>query len=255
MAEPQTAAGWYPDPEDQAQMRWWDGSGWSEQRQPAQAQPALSVVPVQGDAPSAGKAMAAGILALLFNVLFIPSILAIKWGGAAKREIAASGGQLTGAGKATFAKVAGWLGVVFGLVALVAVVLMVAAGGAVVAEAGKDADYKNAVAAAMDRSNAAIEDLDAADPTPAEAKAAMTELEASIDELEGVTPPDKVKAEHDQLVAGMRTMVAGLEQVQQAEQAPAAKSLELVSAGLDKFLTGSGQVIDSAAAIDAKLLA
>ncbi len=29
------AAGWYPDPHDAAQQRWWDGVAWSDARQPA----------------------------------------------------------------------------------------------------------------------------------------------------------------------------------------------------------------------------
>ena len=27
--------GWYPDPEDASQLRWWDGQTWTDQRRPA----------------------------------------------------------------------------------------------------------------------------------------------------------------------------------------------------------------------------
>ena len=35
-----TAAGWYPDPEDAASLRWWDGTAWTDHRHPASAAPA-----------------------------------------------------------------------------------------------------------------------------------------------------------------------------------------------------------------------
>ncbi|HXR44411.1 MAG TPA: DUF2510 domain-containing protein [Pseudolysinimonas sp.] len=38
-------AGWYPDPENAAGERWWNGSGWSDHRRPATA-------PVPGPAPA-----------------------------------------------------------------------------------------------------------------------------------------------------------------------------------------------------------
>jgi hypothetical protein len=34
-------AGWYQDPDDPSQLRWWDGVGWSDGRYPAQ--PVLTV--------------------------------------------------------------------------------------------------------------------------------------------------------------------------------------------------------------------
>lgn len=33
-AAPETAGGWYPDPDDPDQLRWWDGTQWTENRQP-----------------------------------------------------------------------------------------------------------------------------------------------------------------------------------------------------------------------------
>jgi hypothetical protein len=39
MTTPPTPAGWYPDPENSAGLRYWDGSSWTEHRTPAQAPP------------------------------------------------------------------------------------------------------------------------------------------------------------------------------------------------------------------------
>lgn len=35
-ASPTGAGGWYPDPEDPSQLRWWDGRQWTDQRAPRQ---------------------------------------------------------------------------------------------------------------------------------------------------------------------------------------------------------------------------
>ena len=39
MTSPAPAPGWYPDPSNPAMLRWWEGSAWSEQRQPNPAPP------------------------------------------------------------------------------------------------------------------------------------------------------------------------------------------------------------------------
>jgi len=45
-----TPAGWYPDPSDQAQLRWWDGSDWTQHTHSAPpAQVALTKAPPQPD--------------------------------------------------------------------------------------------------------------------------------------------------------------------------------------------------------------
>lgn len=90
----------------------------------SQAQP--PAVAGAAEAPSANKAMIAGIISIFCNLLFIPPILAIIWGNAAKKEIAASGGTLGGDGKATFAVVVGWIIVALGVVGLVLYAILLA---------------------------------------------------------------------------------------------------------------------------------
>ena len=43
------AAGWYPDPQDARQLRYWDGSQWTEHRQPRQTVQAPRAKPIVGD--------------------------------------------------------------------------------------------------------------------------------------------------------------------------------------------------------------
>ena len=43
------AAGWYSDPDDSSQLRYWDGSQWTEHRHPREASPAAAAKPQLGD--------------------------------------------------------------------------------------------------------------------------------------------------------------------------------------------------------------
>jgi hypothetical protein len=58
------APGWYSDPNDPAQLRWWDGSAWTANVRPAARPPPIPDRPVQpsADPPSAALTAAAGIL-------------------------------------------------------------------------------------------------------------------------------------------------------------------------------------------------
>ncbi len=92
------AAGWYPDPERVAASRFWDGSGWTEHtkgRAPQDAPPVPGTAvdrdqAITGPTPASmsaesknGMATAAlvlGIVALLLDVLLVPTVLAIVFG-------------------------------------------------------------------------------------------------------------------------------------------------------------------------------
>lgn len=70
------------------------------------------------EAPSAQKALIAGIVGLLCCA--IGGIFAIIWGNAANKEIAASGGMLGGDGKAKAAIILGWVAIALWVLAIVA---------------------------------------------------------------------------------------------------------------------------------------
>ena len=50
-----TPAGWYPDPQQQGQLRYWDGATWTEHQAPAQG-----AAPAAGDQGQGGQGQAGG---------------------------------------------------------------------------------------------------------------------------------------------------------------------------------------------------
>ncbi|WP_306913355.1 MULTISPECIES: DUF2510 domain-containing protein [unclassified Arthrobacter] len=55
-----TPAGWYPQPDNPAVLRWWDGSGWTDQTKPA-----AQTVPAAKPRPKFGLAVTAAALTLV----------------------------------------------------------------------------------------------------------------------------------------------------------------------------------------------
>ncbi|MGN6327168.1 DUF2510 domain-containing protein [Pseudolysinimonas sp.] len=47
----QPIAGWYPDPENAAAERWWDGAAWSDHRRPSTVAPAAPATPSAPEVP------------------------------------------------------------------------------------------------------------------------------------------------------------------------------------------------------------
>jgi len=65
------AAGWYPDPQNPLQQRYWNGAGWGDETRPAAPSPAM-VPPAPGHMPGQGaviesKKTTAGILAIVLG--------------------------------------------------------------------------------------------------------------------------------------------------------------------------------------------
>ena len=57
--------GWYPDPQDQGQLRWWDGANWGNQTQPVALlpPPPASAAPAPADASGAARLPGSGQVA------------------------------------------------------------------------------------------------------------------------------------------------------------------------------------------------
>jgi len=50
-SSPLPSAGWYADPENAGQDRWWNGTAWSDQRRPTTAVPAIPPAPPSAHVP------------------------------------------------------------------------------------------------------------------------------------------------------------------------------------------------------------
>lgn len=114
---PLPAPGWYPHPALLGSELYWDGASWTDRSRPASPPapvygtpgPAVSdtavagsgvakeVRPAAGRNPMAVASLVLGILSILVNPLFVPSILAIVFGsrGRAAAPVAGSGGLAT----------------------------------------------------------------------------------------------------------------------------------------------------------------
>jgi hypothetical protein len=115
--QPAAAAGWYIDPTDATQQRWWNGVEWTETRAPAQVQtppPYSATTPVTGAAYQStltitnGPATAGlvlGIIAFFVNPLTVLSILGIILSAVGLNkatQLASVGYGAIGRGKATW---------------------------------------------------------------------------------------------------------------------------------------------------------
>lgn len=103
MSDQTPGAGWFPDPENNDQLRYWDGKAWTEHRapkQPAAAGPTLSPAPPTGQ-PWTGQSAPAGtrpkkhtglkIVGAVFAVFVILGIIGAITGGGDTTQNTSSG--------------------------------------------------------------------------------------------------------------------------------------------------------------------
>ena len=72
----QWAEGWYPDPENDEMIRWWDGTAWTEHRQPAQGVGATGASAAPGT-PSGGSGSKALLLVAAVTLVVLALLCAI----------------------------------------------------------------------------------------------------------------------------------------------------------------------------------
>jgi nitrate reductase gamma subunit len=110
-------AGYYPDPQNPAVERWWDGTAWAESPE----MPAVNVAPVVEEPVGPPRnnqfAMASLVLSISW-VFFVGSILGVIFGHLAMQQIRESEGREVGRGNAMVGLIVGYAGVACGLLAL-----------------------------------------------------------------------------------------------------------------------------------------
>ena len=124
----QTPAGWFPDPQQPGQQRYWDGAEWT-----AHTQPLSGPVPPPETSGKATTSLILGILSLI-ACAFFTGIPAMITGRGAMKEIDASGGTLGGRGLAQAGFWTGLVGTILGTCALGAVIALFAFGASLESE-------------------------------------------------------------------------------------------------------------------------
>ena len=126
--DPQAPAGWYADPQNPGQQRYWSGTAWAAPGPPPPYAPYPQYPPgvpayVVRKSSTNGFAIASMVLGIVW-IYWIGSILALVFGYIGKGQIYRSGGTQGGRGLAIAGIVLGWIGIAF----LILTVLVVPGG-------------------------------------------------------------------------------------------------------------------------------
>lgn len=111
--------GWYPDPANATQQRYWDGAAWGAVAPPVAAGPTTSTNAVIGL-----------VLAIVSWVVcpIIAAIVALVLARSSDKEIEASQGRIDGAGLNTATRIIAWLNIGVSIVAGIVFVVLIALG-------------------------------------------------------------------------------------------------------------------------------
>ena len=102
---PSSPPGWYPDPQNPSQMRYWDGAMWT------------AVAPAAPAVPAGPTTSTNAIVALVLSIVswmvcpIIAAIAALVLARSSDKEIAASGGRIGGSGFNTAARIISWINI------------------------------------------------------------------------------------------------------------------------------------------------
>lgn len=121
-------AGWYPDPQNPGQQRYWDGSAWAAAAAPPAPTAPVSA-PVAGP-PTSTNAIVGLVLAIVSWVIcpIIAAIVALVLAHSSDKEIKASGGMVGGAGLNTATRIIAWINIGVSIVAGLVIAALAAFG-------------------------------------------------------------------------------------------------------------------------------
>lgn len=227
------AATWYDDPHDPSQLRWWDGSQWTEHVAPhptpvvvEPVAPALQAVPElpRVVAPAALPAAAPDPSDLLASIAEAEARAAAVLASTPRAAQSTATSRARPSGRA--------LSIAGGAVVLVLVLAFAAlklVGGSDAATSASSATGAQAGAAApagpaltpqqyVEQLRATTKPLDDSpaldkDATPAQIRAVVAPAREAVAKMGALNPPAIVATEHTALVAQFGQMVDGLEQV------------------------------------------
>ncbi len=121
MADGGIPAGWYPDPDQPGQIRYWDGAVWTEHRQARTAPPPAPYPPAAGDKTNAGMALAFSIIGIIFCGVFAP--VGMVMGRNELQRIDGGQGDANARGMAQAAWIIGLIGTIILAVGVLALIL------------------------------------------------------------------------------------------------------------------------------------